>query len=57
LFVTIVKAQNTINGTVVDRQSKAPVQDASIIVEGSNINTTTDEYGKFNITSSAAVKS
>ena len=55
-YFSVVNAQNTIKGTVVDRKSNAPVQGAYVIVEGTSINTTTDENGRFTLYSASPVK-
>ena len=44
-------AQITVKGTVVDNQTKDPVTGATILVVGTNLNTTTNEKGDFSITS------
>ena len=54
LFLIIrvtLQAQIILKGKVVDYQTKEPVAGATILIEGTNINTTTNEYGKFVIES------
>ena len=46
---TVVLAQTTITGTVVDDASGDPLPGVAVIVQGSNIGTTTDNSGQYSI--------
>jgi hypothetical protein len=48
LFPLFAFAQN-IKGTILDKKSNLPIQDANISLNQINISTTTDERGKFNL--------
>ncbi|MEO8168615.1 MAG: TonB-dependent receptor plug domain-containing protein, partial [bacterium] len=45
----LVFAQNVVKGTIVDQQTGDPIAGATLVLEGSGINGTTDELGKFSI--------
>lgn len=47
-FVSLAQSTKTVRGTVLD-QNNDPVPDASIVLKGSNIQTTTDKDGDFSI--------
>jgi len=46
-------AQVTLTGTITDQQTHEPVAGATILIEGTGINTTSNESGQFSITSEA----
>ena len=47
----ILRAQTTVSGTVVDQQTHESISGADVLIEGTGINTTTDDGGKFTISS------
>jgi len=55
LAPTLIQAQVSINGTVVDQQTKDAVAGATVIAEGNSVSATTNEYGKFTISSNKEV--
>lgn len=44
-------AQVTVHGTVVDQETHDPISDVTVMIKGTNINTETNEHGKFSISS------
>jgi len=54
LFSTLLTAQTTVNGTVHNEQ-KEPLIGANILFENTTIGATTDEFGKFTLTTSEKV--
>ncbi len=48
-------AQSTVHGTVIDQQTHDPISDVTIRIKGTNINTATDNYGKFSLSSNSEI--
>jgi iron complex outermembrane receptor protein len=51
LSPSAIIAQTTITGTIVDQQTKEPVPGVVVLVKGTNNNTTSNDFGKFSISS------
>lgn len=49
LFSMLAMAQKTMSGTVSDINGN-PIPNASVMVKGTNLGTSTDENGRFNLT-------
>ena len=54
IFITALSsfAQTTLSGTVIDKLNNEPLPGVAITVQGKNVGTTTDQNGKFKLTTS-----
>jgi iron complex outermembrane recepter protein len=52
-----VQAQTTVHGSVVDRQTGAPIAGASVVVTGTAVGATTNDAGAFRLVASGAIQS
>ncbi len=52
----VINAQDSVSGTVVDQQSREAIMGATIVIKGTGISTSTNDYGKFTITSKNEIK-
>jgi iron complex outermembrane receptor protein len=55
VFSSVLFAQTTISGIVVDQLTKDPVPGVVVLVKGTNDNTTTNDQGKFTISSANSI--
>ncbi|MDR3667772.1 MAG: TonB-dependent receptor plug domain-containing protein [Ignavibacteriaceae bacterium] len=57
LAPALIQAQVSLNGTVVDEQSRDAVAGVTVLSNDNSVNTTTNEYGKFTISSNKEISS
>ncbi len=55
ILCNTVYAQHTVTGTVVDQQTRQPVVGASVVIKGTSTGTTTNDFGRFTLTSQTEI--